>query len=195
MTGNIQYLRTDRAIQSALLSLLDKKPFDKITVQDILDETPVSRATFYKHFHDKHEIAERIQEDILRSHAELRRALSQSSLEESPALVERFILHSREISRLLMKIQTPRVNLTEALIEEGRKYYLETAGSPTAELEARIYAAATSAAALSLLDDTDEYSADQLFHAILSAALGMVGLEDDPDVRELITKKRAQLKK
>ena len=49
MTGNIQYLRTDRAIQSALLSLLGKKPFEKITVQDILDETPVSRATFYKH--------------------------------------------------------------------------------------------------------------------------------------------------
>ena len=84
MTGNIQYLRTDRAIQSALLSLLGKKPFEKITVQDILDETPVSRATFYKHFHDKFEIVERIQDEILHTHTELRNSLAQATPEQYP---------------------------------------------------------------------------------------------------------------
>ena len=43
------------------MKLLKTKPFEKITVQDILDETPVTRSTFYKHYHDKYEIAEKMQ--------------------------------------------------------------------------------------------------------------------------------------
>ena len=51
-----QYLRTDKAITNALIHLLREKPFEKIIVQDILDETPVTRATFYAHFKDKYDI-------------------------------------------------------------------------------------------------------------------------------------------
>ena len=51
MQTNPQYIRTDKAIKQALITLLKNKPFEKITVQDILDETPVTRSTFYKHFH------------------------------------------------------------------------------------------------------------------------------------------------
>ena len=195
MTGNIQYLRTDRAIQSALLSLLGKKPFEKITVQDILDETPVSRATFYKHFHDKFEIVERIQDEILHTHTELRNALSQATPDQYPALVERFSLRYREVSQLLMKVQTERVNLPLALVEEARKYYLGTTDSPTRELEARIYAAATTSMMVALLDEKEDYPLDKIFDATLSVALKMVGLSDDAEVRNLILQKRAQLNK
>ena len=195
MTGNIQYLRTDRAIQSALLSLLGKKPFEKITVQDILDETPVSRATFYKHFHDKFEIVERIQDEILHTHTELRNALSQATPVQYPALVERFSLRYREISQLLMKVQTERVNLPMALVEEARKYYLGTTDSPTRELEARIYAAATTSMMVALLDEKEDYPLDKIYDATLSVALRMIGLPDDEDVKNLILHKRAQLNK
>ena len=195
MTGNIQYLRTDRAIQSALLSLLGKKPFEKITVQDILDETPVSRATFYKHFHDKFEIVERIQDEILHTHTELRNALSQATPDQYPALVERFSLRYREVSQLLMKVQTERVNLPLALVEEARKYYLGTTDSPTKELEARIYAAATTSMMVALLDEKEDYPLDKVYDATLSVALKMVGLSDDAEVRNLILQKRAQLNK
>lgn len=195
MTGNIQYLRTDRAIQSALLSLLGKKPFEKITVQDILDETPVSRATFYKHFHDKFEIVERIQDEILHTHTELRNALTQASPEQFPVLMQRFSLRYREISQLLMKVQTERVNLPQALVEESRQYYLGTTDSPTRNLEAQIYAAATTAMMVSLLDEKEDYPLDQIFNAIMSVAMRMVGLPDDPEVRSLILQKRTQTQK
>ena len=192
MTGNIQYLRTDRAIQSALLSLLGKKPFEKITVQDILDETPVSRATFYKHFHDKFEIVERIQDEILHTHTELRNSLAQATPEQYPGLMERFSLRYREISQLLMKVQTERVNLPQALVEESRKYYLGTTDSPTKNLESRIYAAATTAMMVALLDEKEEYPLDKIFDANLSVAMRLAGLPDDPEVRNLILQKRAQ---
>ena len=195
MTGNIQYLRTDRAIQSALLSLLGKKPFEKITVQDILDETPVSRATFYKHFHDKYEIVERIQDEILHTHTELRNALSQATPDQYPALVERFSLRYREISQLLMKVQTERVNLPLALVEEARNYYLGITDSPTKELEARIYSAATTSMMVALLDEKEDYPLDKVYEATLSVALRMIGLPDDEDVKNLILHKRAQMNK
>ena len=66
MQNNPQYIRTDKAIKQALMKLLKTKSFEKITVQDILDETPVTRSTFYKHYHDKYEIAEKMQEDFLK---------------------------------------------------------------------------------------------------------------------------------
>ena len=195
MTGNIQYLRTDRAIQSALLSLLGKKPFEKITVQDILDETPVSRATFYKHFHDKYEIVEKIQDEILHTHTELRNSLSQSTPDQFPALIERFSLRYREISQLLMKVQTERVNLPMALVEESRQYYLTTTDSPTKGLEARIYAAAVTSMMVALLDEKEDYPLDQLFDAVTSVSQRLVGLPDDADLKNLILQKRAQLNK
>ena len=195
MTGNIQYLRTDRAIQSALLSLLGKKPFEKITVQDILDETPVSRATFYKHFHDKYEIVEKIQDEILHTHTELRNSLAQATPDQYPALMERFSLRYKEISQLLMKVQTERVNLPLALVEESKNYYLSTTDSPTRELEARIYAAATTSMMVALLDEKEDYPLDKVYDATLSVALRMIGLPDDADVKNLILHKRAPLNK
>ena len=193
MTGNIQYLRTDRAIQSALLSLLGKKPFEKITVQDILDETPVSRATFYKHFHDKYEIVEKIQDEVLQMHKELRNSLSQASPDQYPALVERFSLRYKEISQLLMKVQTERVNLPLALVNETEAYYLSTTDSPTKELEAKVYAAATTAMMVALLDDKLECPLDKTFDATMAVGLRMMGLPDDPEIKQKIVQRRKQM--
>ena len=72
MKNNPQFLRTDKAIKQTLISLLQNKPFEKITVQDILDETPVTSSTFYKHYHDKYEIAEHLLDDYFSLQASLR---------------------------------------------------------------------------------------------------------------------------
>lgn len=193
MTGNIQYLRTDRAIQSALLALLGKKPFEKITVQDILDETPVSRATFYKHFHDKYEIVEKIQDEVLHMHKELRNSLAQASPDQYPALVERFSLRYKEISQLLMKVQTERVNLPMALVRETERYYLSTSDSPTKELEAKVYAAASTAMMVALLDDKQEYPLEKTFDVTVAVGLRMMGLPDDPELKQKILQRHKQM--
>lgn len=193
MTGNIQYLRTDRAIQSALLSLLGKKPFEKITVQDILDETPVSRATFYKHFHDKYEIVEKIQDEVLHMHKELRESLNQASPDQYPALMERFSLRYKEISQLLMKVQTERVNLPMALVHETESYYLSTSESSTRELEAKVYAAATTAMMVALLDDKQEYHVEKAFDVMMAVGLRMMGLPDDPELKQKILQRRKMM--
>lgn len=47
-------------IRDTMISLLEEKPFSKITVKDILTRAEIQRATFYRYFHDKYEVAEEI---------------------------------------------------------------------------------------------------------------------------------------
>ena len=48
--------RTRDRLGDALVALLLEKPFDDITVQDVLDRAKVSRSTFYSHFRDKNDL-------------------------------------------------------------------------------------------------------------------------------------------
>jgi AcrR family transcriptional regulator len=63
--------RTRRALHDALIALILRKRYDAVTVQDIIDEADVGRATFYAHYTGK--------EDLLRGgFAELRAELTAS---------------------------------------------------------------------------------------------------------------------
>ncbi len=48
--------RTRDALGDALVSLMQEKPFESITVQDVLERANVSRSTFYSHFSDKDDL-------------------------------------------------------------------------------------------------------------------------------------------
>jgi AcrR family transcriptional regulator len=48
--------RTRVLLQDALFNLLKSKPFESVTVQDITTEATVSRATFYSHYVDRHDL-------------------------------------------------------------------------------------------------------------------------------------------
>lgn len=54
--------RTRDALGDALIALMQEKPFETITVQEVLDRAHVSRSTFYTHYSDK--------DDLLMSDAE-----------------------------------------------------------------------------------------------------------------------------
>ncbi|HEU4508533.1 MAG TPA: TetR/AcrR family transcriptional regulator [Pyrinomonadaceae bacterium] len=54
--------RTRDALGDALIALMQEKPFETITVQEVLDRAQVSRSTFYTHYSDK--------DDLLMSDAE-----------------------------------------------------------------------------------------------------------------------------
>ena len=54
--------RTRDALGDALVALMQEKPFDTITVQNVLDRAQVGRSTFYSHYSDK--------DDLLMSDAE-----------------------------------------------------------------------------------------------------------------------------
>jgi AcrR family transcriptional regulator len=48
--------KTRKALHEALVSLMAKKKYERIVVQDILDRANVGRSTFYMHYSDKDEL-------------------------------------------------------------------------------------------------------------------------------------------
>ena len=54
---------TKRAIKDAFMSLLNERPFEKITVKEIIEKCGVSRNTFYYHFQDVYDLMGEILDD------------------------------------------------------------------------------------------------------------------------------------
>jgi AcrR family transcriptional regulator len=48
--------RTHERLGSALVELIQQKPIDDVTVQEVLDRASVGRSTFYLHFRDKNDL-------------------------------------------------------------------------------------------------------------------------------------------
>jgi AcrR family transcriptional regulator len=57
--------RTRNALGDALMALMQERPFDDITVQDILDRAQIGRSTFYMHYRDKDDLFLSDVEDFL----------------------------------------------------------------------------------------------------------------------------------
>lgn len=61
--------RTRDRLGDALVDLLVQKPFDDITVQDVLGRAGVSRSTFYTHYRDKNDLVLSDAEDFFQGMA------------------------------------------------------------------------------------------------------------------------------
>ncbi len=52
---DLRIIKTYKALTNAFSELLGEKPFEDITVSELCSRALIRRATFYKHFTDKHE--------------------------------------------------------------------------------------------------------------------------------------------
>jgi AcrR family transcriptional regulator len=58
-------VRTRQQLRAALVSLIEEKGFDALTVQDITDRAELNRATFYLHYRDKQDLLEKSLRDAI----------------------------------------------------------------------------------------------------------------------------------
>ncbi|NJO84769.1 MAG: TetR/AcrR family transcriptional regulator [Blastochloris sp.] len=56
--------RTRAQLLDSLIALLQEKPYDQITIQDITDQADINRATFYLHYKDKDDLLLNSMNDI-----------------------------------------------------------------------------------------------------------------------------------
>lgn len=63
-TEDLRVKRTRKLLYTALLELMDKHPFENITVKQICDLAMVHRTTFYAHFQDKFDLLSRAMKQI-----------------------------------------------------------------------------------------------------------------------------------
>jgi AcrR family transcriptional regulator len=59
-------IRTKEAIRDALISLMEEKGFEAVSVMDITTRANINRGTFYLHYQDKYDLLEQIQAGILK---------------------------------------------------------------------------------------------------------------------------------
>lgn len=80
---DLRVLKTRQAIQAAFVDLVLAEGFERITVSELAKRAMVNRQTFYKHYLDKYDLAEKMGESILKRINEItkqRMDLSQQDL-------------------------------------------------------------------------------------------------------------------
>ena len=57
---DLRVRRTQKMLRQAFIKLVTEQGFDQISVQTLADEAMINRATFYRHYEDKYDLAEKI---------------------------------------------------------------------------------------------------------------------------------------
>lgn len=89
-------LRTRRTLQQALLSLMLRKGYDAVTVEDICQEANVGRSTFYVHFRGKEDLKRSGLDEHLRKALRERRRLAGKNAQGDFGFALDIFEHARE---------------------------------------------------------------------------------------------------
>lgn len=99
--------QTRGRLGDALVALMQEKPIDRVTVQEVLDRAAVGRSTFYLHFRDKNDLFLCILEDGLEMWSTALVRKKEKSLRFAP--VAEFFAHAASAKKLY-----------RALVDSGR---------------------------------------------------------------------------
>lgn len=75
-SSDLRVQKTVRTVKQSLLTLIMKKPYKKIRVDEITKEAMINRQTFYSHFASIENVLEAIGEDMLSELTEGLKALA-----------------------------------------------------------------------------------------------------------------------
>ena len=62
---DIRVQKTKERLKSALLSLLEEKSIDRITISEICRVSGINRNTFYQHYTDIHDLLSEIEGELM----------------------------------------------------------------------------------------------------------------------------------
>ena len=131
--------RTRDALGDALIALVQEKPFESITVQDLLDRAGVGRSTFYAHFSDKDDLLLSDVDDFFRHMSEL-------PVEGRVAPVRELFAHVAEARPLYDALQA--LDRAGEMLEIARGHFASSIASRLPDSEGRAATAEALAGAL-----------------------------------------------
>ncbi len=101
-------IRSKLLIRNALVSLMREKPFEKITVTDIVKRADINRGTFYAHYKDSRQVLDKIREDAIEEVGKALRVISPDRMLENPepvlAAVSEFLNKDINYYRMLVSV-------------------------------------------------------------------------------------------
>ena len=101
---NRQVQRTCSWILEALLLLMNEKPYEKITVSDIIEKAGIARQTFYRNFKDKNEVIIKYFTKIFNSELLTVENINEKDKQENIILtfnIKYMVNHRNDIKKLL----------------------------------------------------------------------------------------------
>ncbi len=125
MSERRDVIRTKRNVEKAYVELLFEKGDERITVGDILEKADISRGTFYAHYKDISDLAEKVEENLIDQWKNVVSSTSMEKIVQNPiAEVERFadiFEHHREsLGKILKNNGSPKlVAKLKRIIVEG----------------------------------------------------------------------------
>lgn len=142
---DLRVVKTKDAIIKIFISLLEEKPFYKLTVQDIIDGALINRTTFYRHYLDKYDLAAQQNQKLVDRIASLLKTRftvypSEAALIEAMNQEYQLLFEERDLFLAMWKIQTEEINLQNQLSDLMTKYYFQKLNSNDKPLQAQLFA-------------------------------------------------------
>jgi AcrR family transcriptional regulator len=66
-SNDLRVRRTHKLLREALITLIEERGFDTLTVEEIAQRAMISRTAFYRHYQDKYDLIEQIFEETMTS--------------------------------------------------------------------------------------------------------------------------------
>ena len=99
--------RMDKLLWDALLSLLEQRPLESISVTEICEKAMVHRVTFYKHFEDKYDLLEYgLQATRMQLIEELHQEETSQTKRKHIRMLEQIAKHQRLYSLMMVEKET-----------------------------------------------------------------------------------------
>jgi len=106
--NDLRVIKTRENIETTFLELLDKKSFSQITVGELISACRISKGTFYYHYRDKYDLAEKLLKKQLAVYDEIF-AHNQQATSHSISDIEPFVstlINAAHIFHKLSSIQS-----------------------------------------------------------------------------------------
>ena len=126
---DLRVVKTKRCIEAAFMTLLEEHSFDKITVQKILTQALISKGTFYAHYLDKYDLAEKISAATLQEfQTGIHERITASLTGADNKTIMESLLHTFTTTipklNLLKKIHTDKIDIAHDMQQIITREYL-----------------------------------------------------------------------
>lgn len=159
---------TKKVIKEVIISLLQEKPFHKITLTEVCKLAEINRTTFYKHYKDLYDWKEQLENECLQRTSTI---LEQADMCNMKEILTQQFRDMRDNAELYILISSP--NFESKALEQAISIILETA-----DFESKQY--------LSLADEQD-YRRKWDCYLVIYGCIGVIqcwindGMREDPE--------------
>lgn len=126
MHNDLRVIKTENLIQNAFVSVLEEKPFEKLSVTDILKKALINRKTFYSHYVDKFDLADKVTEKLYLEFSEFLEQQAENHM-EMPDDFYLFLKENRKRISALWRIPVSKGSVYERIRETLLHEYIDLA--------------------------------------------------------------------